>query len=172
MRDEIGICPNLASQFVLISDRCLSYGKKVTVTQSTYRDYRSTLSARSFASTGKSRPRAQSTCSKGRTGSLTLWTTCETASGIQRSPRRGCASGSCIRLATPFASLMLSYGEDPLWVARKLGHTNTEMLYRHYGKFIRNHMRRDGMKFLRGFDDEKVAGELPPANPLPERIGE
>jgi len=52
-----------------------------------------------------------------------------------------------------FASLMLSYGEDPLWVARMLGHTSTEMLYRHYGKFIRNRMRRDGAKFLKGFEE-------------------
>ena len=43
-----------------------------------------------------------------------------------------------------FASLMLSAGEDPLWVARMLGHTSTEMLYRHYGKYIRNRMRKDG----------------------------
>lgn len=53
MRDEIGICPNLASQFVLISDRCLSYGKKVTVTQSTYRDYRSTMEVYAIPHFGK-----------------------------------------------------------------------------------------------------------------------
>jgi len=43
-----------------------------------------------------------------------------------------------------FASLMLSYGEDPLWVARMMGHTSTEMLYRHYGKFIRNRKGKKG----------------------------
>ncbi|GAB4244292.1 MAG: hypothetical protein OHK0028_22620 [Deltaproteobacteria bacterium] len=58
---------------------------------------------------------------------------------------------------------MLSTGEDPLWVARMLGHTSTEMLYRHYGKFIRNRMRRDGMRFLMGFQEAEVAGALPPA---------
>jgi len=62
-----------------------------------------------------------------------------------------------------FASLMLSYGEDPLWVARMFGHTSTEMLYRHYGKFIRNRMRRDGMRFLRGFQEAEVASALPSA---------
>ena len=71
-----------------------------------------------------------------------------------------------------FASLLLSYGEDPLWVARILGHTSTEMLYRHYGKFIRNRMRRDGMKFLQGIDEANTAGELLPANPLPVRTNE
>ena len=52
-----------------------------------------------------------------------------------------------------FASLMLSTGEDPLWVARMLGHTSTEMLYRHYGKFIRNRMRKDGGRFLAGLQE-------------------
>ena len=61
-----------------------------------------------------------------------------------------------------FASLMLSHGEDPLWVARMLGHTSTEMLYRHYGKFIRNRMRRDGVRFLQGFEEAKVVPALPP----------
>jgi integrase len=62
-----------------------------------------------------------------------------------------------------FASLMLAYSEDPLWVARMLGHTSTEMLYRHYGKFIRNRMRRDGMRFLKGFQEAGVTAALPPA---------
>jgi len=66
-----------------------------------------------------------------------------------------------------FASLMLSYGEDPLWVARMLGHTSTEMLYRHYGKFIRNRMRRDAVKFLKGLEEsglpESITRALPTA---------
>ena len=53
----------------------------------------------------------------------------------------------------PFASLMLSTGKDPLWVARMLGHTSTEMLHRHYGKFIRNRMRKDGGRFLAGLQE-------------------
>ena len=58
-----------------------------------------------------------------------------------------------------FASLMLSHGEDPLWVARMLGHTTLDMIFRHYGKFIRNRMRRDGTRFLKGF--EEAGGVLP-----------
>jgi integrase len=76
-----------------------------------------------------------------------------------------------------FASLMLSHGEDPLWVARMLGHTTLDMIFRHYGKFIRNRMRRDGLRFTKGLVE---AGVLPgvaidaaetkkPASPLPER---
>lgn len=44
-----------------------------------------------------------------------------------------------------------------------LGHTNTEMLYRHYGKFIRNRMRRGGLRFLKGFQEVEVAMALPPS---------
>jgi integrase len=61
-----------------------------------------------------------------------------------------------------FASLMLAHGEDPLWVARMLGHTSTEMLYRHYGKYIRNRMRRDGLKFLAGLEEADVPAALVP----------
>jgi len=49
-----------------------------------------------------------------------------------------------------FASLMLSHGEDPLWVARMLGHTSLDMIFKHYGKFIRNRFRKDGGRFLEG----------------------
>ena len=60
-----------------------------------------------------------------------------------------------------FASLMLSHGEDPLWVARMLGHTTLDMIFRHYGKFIRNRMRRDGARFLKGFEEAGVVIALP-----------
>ena len=49
-----------------------------------------------------------------------------------------------------FASLMLSHGEDPLWVARMLGHASLDMIFKHYGKFIRNRSRKDGGRFLEG----------------------
>lgn len=63
-----------------------------------------------------------------------------------------------------FASLMLSHSEDPLWVARMLGHATMEMIFRHYGKFIRNRARQDGGKFLAGMREASVgvAGVLPP----------
>jgi integrase len=51
-----------------------------------------------------------------------------------------------------FASLMLSHGEDPLWVSRMLGHSTLAMVYKHYAKFIRNRNRTDGSKFLVEFD--------------------
>lgn len=73
-----------------------------------------------------------------------------------------------------FASLMLSYGEDPLWTSRMLGHTSTDMLYRHYGKYIRNRMRRDGLKFVAGLEEANVGAALVAASnekgPAPKKL--
>ena len=71
-----------------------------------------------------------------------------------------------------FASLMLAHGEDPLWVARMLGHTTMDMIFRHYGKFIRNRMRKDGVRFLQGMEESGMGTPLIPANALPEHAGE
>ena len=77
-----------------------------------------------------------------------------------------------------FASLMLSHGEDPLWIAQMLGHTTMQMVFQHYGKFIRNRSRRDGLRFLKGFEEAGMVTTLvttdpalPPANSLPARTG-
>ena len=43
-----------------------------------------------------------------------------------------------------FASWALGAGELPEWVARTLGHANTSMVYRTYGRFIPNLTRQDG----------------------------
>ena len=56
-----------------------------------------------------------------------------------------------------FASLMLSHGEDPLWVARMLGHTSLDMVFAHYGKFIRNRSRKDGGRFLEGLKEAEAS---------------
>lgn len=45
------------------------------------------------------------------------------------------------------ATLMLASGENPEWVARVLGHANTEMLFRVYSRYIPNLTRRDGRAF-------------------------
>ena len=42
------------------------------------------------------------------------------------------------------ATLWLAAGENPEWVARQLGHTSTEMLFKTYSRFIPNLTRRDG----------------------------
>ena len=37
-----------------------------------------------------------------------------------------------------FATIALSCGENPLWIARVMGHRNTEMIIKVYGKYIEN----------------------------------
>jgi integrase len=51
------------------------------------------------------------------------------------------------------ATLWLAAGESPEWIARQLGHTTTEMLFRTYSRYVPNLVRRDGRAF-----DTLVAG--------------
>lgn len=50
------------------------------------------------------------------------------------------------------ATLWLASGENAEWVARQLGHTTTEMLFRTYSRFIPNLTRQDGSAFERLLD--------------------
>ena len=45
------------------------------------------------------------------------------------------------------ATLWLAAGESPEWIARQLGHTSTEMLFRRYSRFVPNLTRQDGSAF-------------------------
>lgn len=45
------------------------------------------------------------------------------------------------------ATLMLAAGENPEWVARVLGHSSTEMLFRVYSRYVPNLTRNDGRAF-------------------------
>ncbi|TCS35612.1 integrase [Paucimonas lemoignei] len=47
------------------------------------------------------------------------------------------------------ATLWLGAGENPEWIARQLGHTTTEMLFRVYSRFVPNLTRQDGSAFER-----------------------
>jgi len=47
------------------------------------------------------------------------------------------------------ATLWLASGENPEWIARQMGHTNTEMLFTVYSRFVPNLTRRDGSAFER-----------------------
>ncbi len=47
------------------------------------------------------------------------------------------------------ATLWLASGESPEWIARQMGHTSTEMLFRVYSRFIPNLTRQDGSAFER-----------------------
>ncbi|AVH49672.1 Arm DNA-binding domain-containing protein [Acinetobacter sp. SWBY1] len=45
------------------------------------------------------------------------------------------------------ATLWLSAGENPEWIAKQLGHSTTEMLFRVYSRYVPNMTRRDGSAF-------------------------
>jgi len=50
-----------------------------------------------------------------------------------------------------FASWALAAGETPEWVARTLGHVDTSMVYKTYGRYIPNLTRQDGSAFERQY---------------------
>ncbi len=52
-----------------------------------------------------------------------------------------------------FASWALAAGETPEWVARTLGHVDTTMVYRTYGRYIPNLTRKDGSAFERQWEE-------------------
>lgn len=47
------------------------------------------------------------------------------------------------------ATLWLASGENPEWIAKQLGHTNTEMLFTTYSRYVPNLTRQDGSAFER-----------------------
>lgn len=47
------------------------------------------------------------------------------------------------------ATLWLAAGENPEWIARQMGHSTTEMLFRVYSRFVPNLTRKDGSAFER-----------------------
>ena len=60
------------------------------------------------------------------------------------------------------ATLWLSAGENPEWIACQLGHSTTEMLFRVYSRYIPNVTRRDGSAFeamLEKLNTEELAHE-------------
>jgi len=60
-----------------------------------------------------------------------------------------------------FASWALAAGASPEWVARTLGHVNTSMIYKTYGRYIPNLTRQDGSALeglLAGAGNEKQPG--------------
>lgn len=73
-----------------------------------------------------------------------------------------------LRRRTPYqtrhtcATLWLASGENPEWVARQLGHTTTEMLFRVYSRFIPNLTRQDGSAFERVLADRGFGPAVTP----------
>ena len=55
------------------------------------------------------------------------------------------------------ATLLLASGENPEWVARLLGHSSTEMLFKVYSRYIPNLTRMDGSAFENLVGNSNVA---------------
>jgi integrase len=76
------------------------------------------------------------------------------------------------------ATLWLAAGEAPEWIARQLGHSSTEMLFKVYSRFVPNLTRQDGSamdrllaaRFSSGRTSDRTAssdGAPPPSQPPP-----
>ncbi|MBK9573086.1 MAG: DUF3596 domain-containing protein [Rhodoferax sp.] len=58
------------------------------------------------------------------------------------------------------ATLWLASGEAPEWIARQLGHTSTEMLFRVYSRYVPNLTRQDGSAMERLLASQLATGAL------------
>lgn len=58
------------------------------------------------------------------------------------------------------ATLWLAAGENPEWIARQMGHTTTEMLFRVYSRYVPNLTRRDGSAFDKLIKENLQGGGL------------
>lgn len=58
------------------------------------------------------------------------------------------------------ATLWLASGEAPEWIARQLGHTSTEMLFRVYSRWVPNLTRQDGSAMERLLASQMSQGPL------------
>jgi integrase len=56
------------------------------------------------------------------------------------------------------ATLWLASGEAPEWIARQMGHANTEMLFRVYSRYVPNLTRQDGSAFERLINEQMNRG--------------
>lgn len=63
------------------------------------------------------------------------------------------------------ATLWLAAGESPEWIARQMGHTTTEMLFRVYSRFVPNLTRQDGSAFERLLTQQGVQAVLDEKHP-------
>ena len=54
-----------------------------------------------------------------------------------------------------YASMMLTAGEEPLWLAQQMGHSDTTMIYRNYASWITTKDDTAGMKAVKMFGKKK-----------------
>lgn len=59
-----------------------------------------------------------------------------------------------------YASMMLSAGESPIWLAQQMGHSDTAMIFRHYGRWIETADADSGQKAVAMFSAQANAERL------------
>jgi integrase len=64
------------------------------------------------------------------------------------------------------ATLMLASGENPEWIAKLMGHANTQMLFTVYSRFVPNLTRQDGRAITGLLNSRAAITEPPPTNDL------
>ncbi|MEW8050891.1 MAG: tyrosine-type recombinase/integrase [Candidatus Thiodiazotropha sp.] len=64
-----------------------------------------------------------------------------------------------------YASQLLSGGENPLFVAQQMGHKTTEMIMRHYGRWVEQAEEKQQHVFVSGFGQTEISSKYPPAKP-------
>lgn len=64
------------------------------------------------------------------------------------------------------ATLWLASGEAPEWIARQMGHTTTEMLFRVYSRYVPNLTRQDGSAFERLLMQSGAVASQPIKSPI------
>lgn len=57
------------------------------------------------------------------------------------------------------ATFWMAAGENPEWIARQMGHVNTEMLFRVYSRYVPNLTRQDGSAFDRLLEQHNMTGQ-------------
>jgi integrase len=65
------------------------------------------------------------------------------------------------------ATLWLASGEAPEWIARQLGHANTQMLFSVYSRFVPNMTRQDGSAIDRLLATRFASGDAPDSTQAP-----
>lgn len=75
---------------------------------------------------------------------LEIQTRCVTRRPMATRAGEGLRERSLYQCRHTFATIALSAGEEIGWVARQMRHESTEMVVRHYYRWIRNSTRQDG----------------------------
>lgn len=66
------------------------------------------------------------------------------------------------------ATLMLAAGESPEWIAKLMGHANTQMLFTVYSRFVPNLTRQDGRAITEVLNNRMQSSKLTKSNELSE----